>query len=171
MVGPLSKCPKISLGICDPKDYAMAAQNGNFSICQFMVNNLTNANPGDESRFTPLHHAAENGHFEICRLIIDNIEDKNPKNQWGFTPLHKAAQNGHLAICKLILENTTERNPEAVGGWTPLRLANCNDHFEICKLIDNTFDMNPEWKPLKYERANYNKPVRRGIKRNFSSCG
>ena len=48
-----------------------AANNNHFNLCQVIIEQLQNKNPGDSLRLTtPLHYAALRGHFKICKLIM-----------------------------------------------------------------------------------------------------
>ena len=77
----------------------MAANSGNFEICQFIIGKAAEKNPKSDTGLTPLHLAASKGQFEICDLILKNTDDKNPED-WvnGLTPLHAAAQSEHIQV-------------------------------------------------------------------------
>ena len=93
--------------------FHLAAKHGHFEICQHIINNIDDKNPGKKYGWTPLHEAAKNGHFAIFKLIIDKIlGDKNPRDRNGHTPLHMSAMNGHLDICHLIPGEFIENNPK-----------------------------------------------------------
>ena len=89
--------------------FHLAASHGHFEICQYIINNIDNKNPGG---WTPLHEAAKKGFFTIVKLIIDNVTEKNPSDRNGHTPLHMSAMNGHLDICQLISVEIIENNPK-----------------------------------------------------------
>ena len=116
-----------------------AAENGNLSSFQSIIENLLSAeivntddfNPKDAEGQTPFHLAAKYGHLEICRLILANIVDKNPVNNDGETPSQLAACYGHLSVMELIKSELSKkvkngyssgRNKHVVqnnhGGWT-----------------------------------------------------
>ena len=90
--------------------FHLAASHGHFEICQYIINNIEDKNPGNG--WTPLHEAAKKGHFAIVKLIIDNLTEKNPRDRNGHTPLHMSAMNGHLDICQLIPREIIENNPK-----------------------------------------------------------
>ena len=52
---------------------------------------MTEKNPGNNKKTTPLHIASENSHKSIVSFIIKNIADKHPKNDFEETPKDVAA--------------------------------------------------------------------------------
>ena len=131
----------------DTTDYTPlheAAYRGDFEICKFIIDQVNDKNPANDSGDTPFHIAANYntysseiwGHFEICQLIFEAIGFKNPSNKYGGTPLRLAAYNGNFQICKMIVDKLHDKNP-ATGRdrITPLHNAAKEGYFEICKLI------------------------------------
>ena len=135
----------------------MAAEEGQMSICELIMDNIDDKNPAtgkfyplpDNSTYTsgctPYHLAATNGHLSICDLIIRNTDVKNPRDFFERTPLHMAAENGHFKVFKLIFENIDFDN-----SWlnseskTPFHLAAEKGHVSICELIlKHVKDVNP----------------------------
>ena len=134
-----------------PKDgltpFHLAAQNGHFKVCKFLVLVLRSGNPRTEEGFTPLHFAALNGHSRICKLIL-NPKSQNPKTRSGWSALHSAAKGGDLKTCKLILNNMEDfqnKNPSHyLHGETPLHNAATFGHYEVYRLImSKTKNKNP----------------------------
>ena len=102
-------------------DIFKAIREGNFDVCQKMIDSRTVDLDSVTDQPPPLH-------------------EKNQENKYGLTPLHWAAQAGRLRICQLILENVSEKNPKArkFFGYrltTPLQLASRAGHTRVCKLI------------------------------------
>ena len=54
----------------------MAAENGQFDICQLIVEMVENKNPANTYGWTPVHDAARNGYFDICTHTL-NIKQRN----------------------------------------------------------------------------------------------
>ncbi|MAD25531.1 MAG: hypothetical protein CMO44_15325, partial [Verrucomicrobiales bacterium] len=83
-----------------------AAESGDLSIVQTLINTGIDVNQKNEDGWTPLHIAASKNHREIVELLIDNGADINSTGtpsfiftwQGGFTPLHYATVNGHKEI-------------------------------------------------------------------------
>ena len=113
-----------------------AAENGNFEICQLIIDEADDKNPKMTNGDTALHMAARKGYLAISKLIIECAVDKNPDNVNGWTPLHQAAKAGHLKVCQLIIDNVDDKNPENfISGITPLQLASKRKNSEIVELI------------------------------------
>ena len=112
-----------------------AAYNNCLNLCQVIIEELQDKNPGDSDGATPLHYAALRGHLEICQLISTSVQDKNPGNIIGYTPLHYAAKNGHYNVCSLIMDLVDNKNPSSCSGWTALHEAASSGHAIICQLI------------------------------------
>ena len=81
----------------------VAAINGHLKIIDFIVENIIDANPGDEYGTTPLHLAAGRGHLEACRFFLSKIVDRNPKNIHGQAPFNFAAIKKCWSVCWLIV--------------------------------------------------------------------
>ena len=118
----------------------IAAERGNFELCQHIIGRLEDKNPKDSFGETPLHWAAERGLYSVCKLILENTSNKNPKDDAGITPLHLAAAQSHLELYKLItnnLEKNSEKNPKTVCGGIALHFAAAAPlcDLELCKLI------------------------------------
>ena len=77
------KNPRDSYGYT-PLHYA--AESGYLAICQLIITNVEDKNPGLRSSggLTPLHLAATKGHYDICQLFMENIPELR-------TPLQKLA--------------------------------------------------------------------------------
>jgi hypothetical protein len=100
-----------------------AALNGQFEICKFIIENVSNKCTTDGNDKIPLHLAAENGCLEICMLLWEQCKEKNVPDIFGRTPLHYAAKHGHLDVYNFILANADEKKPLDNEGHTPIALA------------------------------------------------
>ena len=119
----------------------IAADCGNFTLCQYIIDGNEDKNPKNVYGETPLHLAAKKGHLDICDLILNNINDKNPKDNSGMTPLHIAAEHGNL---KLVQTNGNEgdlksfkiiQKPREILSETIEERAEKVRYIEICLLI------------------------------------
>ena len=129
----------------------IAAERGNFELCQHINGRLKYKNPTDSHGETPLHWAAEKWHYDVCKPILENDGFRNPKDDKGITPLHLAAGKNDLELCKLIINNlVNDKNQKHLGGWTPfhfaVNVAAAAKDLELCKLIINNLenDKNPK---------------------------
>ena len=96
----------------------LAANNGHFSVCELIINNILRKNPEDQYGWTPLHSAAQNGHLRVCKLILSNIHESkeysmneysmnylsNPRDKYENTPLKLAYQFCHEEVKKVLQE-------------------------------------------------------------------
>ena len=108
----------LTQGILDTRDRStplhFAANNGHFSVCELIINNISRKNPGDECGWTPLHSAAQNGHLRVCKLILRNIlESKayscNPYDEYGNSPFKLATEFCHEQVKTAILDAERKR--------------------------------------------------------------
>ena len=119
----------------------LAALNGHFETCAFIIKLVTNSNPKDKNGNTPLHGAAKRGHLQIYKLIMKYLVDKNPANNVGWTPLHVASSSNQLEAIKLIMCHVQNKNPESIRGFTPLQVAIELGHLEVVKLFVGHLDV------------------------------
>ena len=172
-----------------PLDFA--AENGHFSICQLIIQNLKADNPNkdgildykdyDGNRYhnyvyNPLWYAYHEDRLDICQLIMENLKDKNPEyNEEGETALHIFAGLGRLDICEMIIKNiSNKRHPSDYLGRTPFHDTASGGHLSICQLIIEHFDnKNPrddEWlTPLHIAAENGNLAICQLIIENFKN--
>ena len=80
----------------------LAAQEGHFEVCDYILTLVNDKNPRDENGQTPLHAAVLAGELKICELILKNVENKNPPDNDGETPLDHARDYEYHQIVKLI---------------------------------------------------------------------
>ena len=125
-----------------------ASDQGQFEICEFIVDNVDDKNPtvGNGNGWTPLHHAAYHGHLAIYKLISQHVPDKIPKRiEYGMTPLHQAATDGQFEIVRFIVSIVNEINPRNDLGWTPLHAAAMHGYSDIYEfLLKRVTVKNPE---------------------------
>ena len=119
----------------------LAALNGHFETCAFIIKLVSNRNPKDKNGNTPLHGAAKRGHLQIYKLIMKYLVDKNPANNVGWTPLHVASSSNQLEAIKLIMCHVQNKNPESIRGFTPLQVAIELGHLEVVKLFVGHLDV------------------------------
>ena len=44
-------------------------------MCQYIIENVDDKNPVNQTFDTPLHLAAQKGNLEVCQLFVNNITD------------------------------------------------------------------------------------------------
>jgi len=57
-----------------------AAENGQFSVVEYLVNQKADINAKDYGNITPLHYAAQNGHLCVVEYLVNQKADINAKN-------------------------------------------------------------------------------------------
>ena len=120
-----------------------AAESGDLSIVQTLINTGIDVNQKNEDGWTPLHIAASKNHREIVELLIDNGADINSTGnpsfiftwQGGFTPLHYATVNGHKEIVVLLINKGADVNAKTDDGLTPRDWAIKRSHTDIVDLL------------------------------------
>ena len=125
--------------------FRLAAMNGHFDICKFLLENMDNKNSQldkNDNELTSLHLTAQNGQLADIKLILQNAVEKNPKFMSNWTPLHLAAKKWlyrTLQILSLrILKTRIQR--KSMGG---LPSFSCQ---KLSYRIENTADKNPKEK-------------------------
>lgn len=124
---------------CSPMH--VAADVGNFNLCQYIIDKNEDKNPKNIDGETPLHWAAEKGHLDICDLILNNVNDKNPRDNLGITPLHIAAKHGNLDLVETsgnegdLTSFKLIQNPREILSETQQERAEKLSYIEICLLI------------------------------------
>ena len=132
----------------------LAAIFGHLTVVQAISKYLTNINPGNNKKESPLHLASRNGHSFIVEYIVDRLEDSrtkdyqnetsdemnqnidiNPGDINGVTPLHISAKEGHLPIVQYFVGRLEDINPQDKDLTTPLHLASQNGHLDIVKIL------------------------------------
>ena len=93
-----------------------AALQGNYSLCEFLIEKLEDKNPKSIYDHTPLNSAADNGHLDICALIIKNLpkskllEELNIRYKLGNnTPIDMARERNHKDVFEF-LQAVQKRN-------------------------------------------------------------
>ena len=86
-----------------------AALQGNYSLCEFLIEKLEDKNPKSIYDHTPLHSAADMGHLDICELIVRNIpkskllDELNVKyTLCNTTPLDMARGRNHKDVVEFL---------------------------------------------------------------------
>ena len=77
------------------------------------IGNVTNKNPLNIVKRTPLHYASINGHLEVCRLLI---QKEDHADSWGKTPKALAEDRYQMEIFQLF-ESYEKKNEIEVQGF------------------------------------------------------
>ena len=119
-----------------------AATMGDVESVKLHLEQGSDPNRKNSSKFTPLHIAAQRGHAEIARLLLDNGANPNANKRRirpGRTPLHIAVTHNQAEVVRLLLERGADPNAPAMYGVTknrvPLELAVQNGNGLIARLL------------------------------------
>lgn len=105
-------------------DVARAAQRGEVSEVESLVESGADSHAAKAGGQTPLHLAAANGDADRVRVLIeDGAEFDVPDGDEGLCPLHVAAQYGHERVVDLLVRYGADLEARTLHQQTPLHLA------------------------------------------------
>ncbi|KAJ5907499.1 hypothetical protein N7495_000181 [Penicillium taxi] len=130
-------------GYEDRTPLSWAAQDGQSSIVELLLERGAICDELDRGWRTPLSLASSNGHETVARLLIDKGADVNTSNKFGQTPLYRALRNGHETVARLLIDKGADVNTINDDGETPLYWALMSGHEAVARLlIDKGADVN-----------------------------
>ncbi len=89
----------------------IAAKNGHFEVCKFLLDNNANPNIKDTYfRYTPLMYASKNGHFAIVRLLVERGATVYCSSR-GYDAFNIAFEKDHMEIYNYL------KNPSLYYVW------------------------------------------------------
>ena len=97
-----------------------AAETGDISTLQTIIDTGADPNSSDEEGVTPLRWAADRGAPEIAQALIDASADPNSRYEDGTTPLHWATERGATETAQALIEAGADLNSRDEIGTTPL---------------------------------------------------
>lgn len=159
----LSTSHDLSTFLSDKHDTLLhvAAQNGSYEICEFLLNETNiqvNGLSGNKQQMleaddhghgseraihftldykvTALHLAAAFGHEKIVKLLLARLADVNVPSENDYTSLHMATEQGLQNIMKLLTDHSMDSlNAQTVDGNTPLHLAIHFKHVDCAEFL------------------------------------
>lgn len=124
---------KLNVGIgrdrMQPLHYA--ARDGNYELCQWLIENKARTISNDKFKRTPLILAVRNGHLKVASLLLKYGADWTQPDSSNNTPLHFAAAYGWPECMKLLLKTGADINAENSWRITPINIAMLMNH-ELC---------------------------------------
>lgn len=78
---------------------------------------------GDESKWTPLHHASNSGFFGIVQILLQHGASIDKVNNEGFSALHLALRNENTETATILIDEVADINSVSNEVITPLHLA------------------------------------------------
>lgn len=100
----------------------LAAQVGNPSMGDLLMNNRASVTQSDGNGLGPLHHAALKDHGPFCRLLLSREANVNATDKAGEAPVHHAAKAGAASALSELLKRSPLRK-ENRDGKSPFALA------------------------------------------------
>ena len=127
----------------DPeRDLIAAAERGDLTQVQVLIDRGTPIEARDSRGRTPLLAATYGNRIEVARFLIARGADVNAKNVNEDTPFLFAGAEGRTEILKLLLPRANLKDTNRYGG-TALIPAAHHGHVETVKvLLDTTIDKN-----------------------------
>ena len=112
-----------------------AAESGDVSSIEQLLNAGANVNCAIDGDGSPLIGAARNGHLAAVRLLLDRGADPNLSVSGDGSPLIMAAREGHLAAVQLLLDRGADPNLSVRGDGNPLIMAAREGHADVVALL------------------------------------
>lgn len=100
-----------------------AANLGNASVVQMLMERKVSLEKTDREGNTPLHIAAKNGFHHLVPLLWDYYI--NDLNEHGKTPLHFAIEFGHVLTVQALIDQEAQAIPLKQGNFSLTPLALC----------------------------------------------
>ena len=110
-------------GMFEKTPFNLAAENGLFSVCQYMVDKIQSQEAYQDLFSYACSLCDDETNMKVCEMVIKKLKNVNFLGDEGRTELHLAAEHGVLKISKLIVEYVDDWNPKDDYGETPLDLA------------------------------------------------
>ena len=100
-----------------------AAQLGNLTIVNSLLQNLSHVNEANAQKNTPLILAAQRGYTDIMEALIKKGADIKHRNKTSHTAIMLASKNGHLSAVKLLLKYGADPKRKNSDGNNSAQLA------------------------------------------------
>lgn len=114
---------------------AWAAAQGNFALCEWLIENKARIIGADKFKRTPLIMAVRNGHLKVASLLLKNGAEWGAPDSSGNTPLHFAAAYGWIECMDLLLKAGADINSENSWRVTPINIAMLKNHEGCVKKL------------------------------------
>ena len=101
-----------------------AADIGDYTQIQLLLDGGVSPNTPSPSKWTPLHTAGGRGDTKVAQLLLDRGAELQAKDSFASaTPLHCAAEDGQYGCTKLFLERGADIHCRDFLQETPLHRA------------------------------------------------
>ena len=108
-----------------------AASQGNYELCEFLLERKARVLSKDKFKRTPLIMAVRNGHVKVASLLLQNGSDWNHADSSSNTPLHYAAGFGWKECIDLLIAHGANINANNSWKVTPITIAMLKNNIGI----------------------------------------
>ncbi|XP_055501304.1 ankyrin repeat domain-containing protein 65-like [Leucoraja erinacea] len=120
---------------------------------------VLNENCGNESGWTPLHHAAFCGNIPLIKHLLHRRAAINQRSEFHYTPVHRAALNGHAEAVDYLLHRGALLEAKTRCGASPLHCATAHGHVDTARRLlkygaSAGIKDNNKWTPLHWAAVN-----------------
>ena len=121
------------------------AENGNYELVIFFIDNGNNILLKTSDGLNCLHIAASDGHLDLCKTLINKHNfDVNITNNEGWTVLHYSARSGSFELTKLFIDTETDISLTIKDGSNCLHTVAVKGNSNLIETLVNKykFDVN-----------------------------
>jgi ankyrin repeat protein len=131
-------------GVARMTPLMFAASQGNYELCEFLLERKARVLSKDKYKRTALIMAVRNGHTRIASLLLQNGSEWDHSDSSFNTPLHYAAGSGFIECIDLLIKHGADVNAQNSWKVTPITIAMLNNHIGTVKrlLQEPTVDVN-----------------------------
>jgi len=116
-----------------------AAELGNNSVVEKLLDAGEGKKPEPDHLFTPLHAACVRGKLDTVKFLVQDCKvDFEARDKYGCTPVVRAAANGHMEVVKWLTETPLVRaSMDTPSYWkaTALHFAAEFGHIRMCEYL------------------------------------
>ena len=110
-----------------------AAAQGNYELCEWLLENKARTLSKDKFKRTPLMMAVKNGHVRVASLLLQYGSEWNHVDSSQNSVLHYAAAFGWRECIDLLLKHGADLNANNMWKVTPITIAMLKNHQSIVK--------------------------------------
>ena len=117
--------------------FLIAAEVGNLSIVQLLMERRININIGDIQGYTALMRSADNGQYLVLKFLLEHGADPNLKNTFKQDALSLAIRRNSIEMVETLIASGADINSLDDLHWTPLTWAIVYNYTGIVESLIN----------------------------------